>query len=102
MIIERIQIELKLKQQKEKEMSIRNSISASKSRGCKDISKFFEKLVVNNPKKRNKDLWSLIARDRDGSEIYRENNKIQHEECKCRPIGIGAFYRRIKKIKENL
>jgi hypothetical protein len=98
-----IQNELKLKQQKEAETSLRNSESASKPRGCKEVSEFFDKLVINNPdKKRTKDLWSLIPGERDGSEFYRENNKIHHEECKCRPIGKGAFYGRIKKIKENL
>jgi hypothetical protein len=59
LIIEGIQRELKLKQQKEKELSIRNSTSASKSSGCKDVSEFFEKLVVNNPNKRRtkREFW---------------------------------------------
>lgn len=69
------QSELKINRQKEKEISIRNSTSASKSRGCEEVDKYIQGLVKSNPYKSIKELWFLISGERDGGEFYRETTK---------------------------
>ncbi|EFB42036.1 MULTISPECIES: hypothetical protein [Parachlamydia] len=95
-----IRSKLDVKVQKEKDTSLRNSKSASEPRGCKEMEKLLKELVGNNPKKKPKELWALISWERDGGELYRENDKLFHDiECGCKEFGIKAFYARIQKIK---
>lgn len=97
-----IQKELEIKRQKERESSIRHSEAASKPRSCEELNEYLEDLVTNNPGKLPGELWALIPRERDGSDVYKENNKICHEGCTCKPFGKKAFYPRIQKINEKL
>ena len=101
-----VQKELEIRRQKEKISSIRHSNAASKPRGCLEVNEYLEELVRTNSEKFKKikiiELWSLISKERDGSEFYKEDDKLCHEGCTCMPFGIEAFYRRIQKIKENL
>lgn len=93
--------EMDVKLQNEKKISLKNSESASKSRGCEEVNGLLKELVKNNPKKRPKELWALIRWERDGGELYKENDKINHEGCSCREFGISAFYARIQKINKE-
>lgn len=97
-----VQKELEIKRQKERESSIRHSEAASKPRSCEELNEYLEDLVTNNPGKLPGELWALIPRERDGSDVYKENNKICHEGCRCKPFGKKAFYPRIQKINEKL
>lgn len=96
-------LELGAKLQKEKNTSTTNSNSASKPRGCEEVDKYLQELVKSNPCKSTKELWFLISGERDGSDFYRENGKIYHENCEdyCNEFGIKAFYARIKRIKNS-
>lgn len=91
--------ELEVKLQKEKETSIRNSKSASQPRGCEEVNEYLEELVQKNPKKGPAELWKLIPKGRNGSDVFIEVGKINHDECSCTPFGKKAFYARIQKIK---
>lgn len=97
-----IQKELEIKRKKERESSIRHSEAASKPRSCEELNEYLEDLVMSNPGKLPGKLWALIPRERDGSDVYKENNKICHEGCTCKPFGKKAFYPRIQKINEKL
>jgi hypothetical protein len=92
---------LDAKLKKEKKISLTNSESASKTRGCEEVDTLLKELVRNNSKKKPNELWALISWERDGSELYKENDKINHEGCSCREFGISAFYARIQKINEE-
>ncbi|CUI18035.1 Structural maintenance of chromosomes protein 6 [Candidatus Protochlamydia naegleriophila] len=89
--------ELEVKLQKEKETSIRNSKSASEPRGCEEVNEYLEELVQKNPKKGPAELWKLIPKGRNGSDVLIEFGKITHEECGCTHFGKKAFYARIQK-----
>lgn len=93
--------ELDVKLQKEKNISLKNSKSASVTRGCEEVDALLKVLVRNNLKKKPKELWALIPWGRGGSELYKENDKLHHESCRCNGFGINAFYARIQKIKEE-
>ncbi len=96
-----IQKELEIKRQKERESSIRHSEAASKPRSCEELNEYLEDLVTNNPGKLPGELWALIPRERDGSDVYKENNKICHEGCRCKPFGKKAFTQGFKKSMKN-
>lgn len=101
-----VQRELEIKRQKEKESSIKHSKAASKPRSCDEVNAYLEELVRTNTRKLKKiktvKLWSLIPKERDGSEFYKEEDKLCHEGCACMPFSIKAFYKRIQKINKKL
>lgn len=97
-----VQKELEIKLQKERESSIRHSKAARKPRSCEELNEYLEDLVTSNPGKLPGELWALIPRERNGSDVYKENNKICHEGCRCKAFGKKAFYPRIQKINKKL